>query len=83
MSPGDDAQERNVGRQHTDFATLLSLTATKQNVFLVGPAGSGKTSAVQAIAQSLGLPSSSTEQSTMSISYSGSQTLKVGWSTAL
>lgn len=44
------------GRQHCDFAMLLELIMTRQNVFLVGPAGSGKTSAAVMVAAALGLP---------------------------
>jgi MoxR-like ATPase len=47
--------ERNLGRQHKDFKTLLSLVSTNQNVFLVGPAGSGKTQAARSCAKALGL----------------------------
>jgi cobaltochelatase CobS len=45
---------RDLGRQHVDFATLLSLLPN--NVFLVGPAGSGKTLAAMMAAKARGLP---------------------------
>lgn len=56
-----DGSINDVGVQHANFPTLLrALSAKKQdgtraNVWLVGPAGSGKTSAAHATANALGL----------------------------
>lgn len=44
------------GRQHERFPRLLRYLAAEQNVLLVGPAGSGKTSACRQAAQALQLP---------------------------
>lgn len=46
----------NAGRQHKQFANLLRLVSIGENVWLPGPAGSGKTSAARAVAQALELP---------------------------
>lgn len=45
----------DVGVQHVQFPALLAAVAARRNVWLVGPAGSGKTSAAHAVAESLGL----------------------------
>lgn len=42
--------------EHAQFPTLLALLAEKQHVYLVGPAGSGKTTAAEKCAAKLGLP---------------------------
>jgi MoxR-like ATPase len=47
---------RTVGRQHREFPTLLALVAQGESVFMVGPAGSFKTSAAKAVATALKLP---------------------------
>jgi cobaltochelatase CobS len=44
------------GRQHKLFARFLKALATKQNVWLAGPAGSGKTTAAEKAAEALGVP---------------------------
>jgi MoxR-like ATPase len=46
----------DVGVQHAKFDSLLSVVACRLNSWLVGPAGSGKTSAAKAAADALGLP---------------------------
>lgn len=46
----------NVGRQHMAFESILRLAACRINIMLVGPAGSGKTTAAEAVAKSLSLP---------------------------
>lgn len=50
-----DQQRRDVGVQHAYFDALLRVVACRLNCWLVGPAGSGKTSAVKYIADALGL----------------------------
>lgn len=45
----------DVGIQHKAFAELLQLAACRIHTMLVGPAGSGKTSACHAVASGLGL----------------------------
>lgn len=42
--------------QHYKFDTLLKWSARGRNVFLVGPAGSGKTTACRNVSEALGLP---------------------------
>jgi MoxR-like ATPase len=44
------------GIQHREFETLLALCDARENVWLVGPAGSGKTTAAEHVAKALGLP---------------------------
>jgi hypothetical protein len=46
----------DVGVQHASFEALLRIVATRKNVWLFGPAGSGKTSAAHAVSKALGLP---------------------------
>lgn len=46
----------NVGRQHQTFETILKLAACRINIMMVGPAGSGKTTAAEAVARALSLP---------------------------
>ena len=46
---------RNVGRQHKTFPRLLKMAAARRNVWLRGPAGSGKTTAARMVAEALGL----------------------------
>ncbi len=46
---------KDLGVQHFQFEKLLKYIQTKNNIFLVGPAGSGKTTAAQNIAKALDL----------------------------
>jgi hypothetical protein len=46
---------RNVGTQHFRFKTILQAISARVNVALVGPAGSGKTTAVKKVAEALNL----------------------------
>lgn len=50
-----DGSKRDVGIQHTHFDALLRIVACRVNAWLVGPAGSGKTSAGSAVAKALDL----------------------------
>lgn len=52
---GSDAPPINVGRQHHLFPTLLAVIARRRNLWLTGPAGSGKTRASHEAANALGL----------------------------
>lgn len=52
---GSDAPPINVGRQHAQFSLLLAIVARRRNVWMVGPAGSGKTTAGHAVAKALSL----------------------------
>jgi hypothetical protein len=51
-----DGSVSNVGVQHSSFEALLKIVAQRVNVWLPGPAGSGKTSAAHAVAEALTLP---------------------------
>lgn len=51
-----DGSTSNVGVQHVEFETLLRIVSGRLNAWLVGPAGSGKTSAAHAVADALTLP---------------------------
>jgi hypothetical protein len=51
-----DGSVSNVGVQHSSFEALLRIVAQRVNVWLPGPAGSGKTSAAHAVAEALTLP---------------------------
>lgn len=53
--PQPDGTKREITRQHKDFPDLLALANLRLNVFLVGPAGGGKTSAAEKAAEALGL----------------------------
>jgi hypothetical protein len=44
------------GAMHNQFPKLLAAVAQRVNVMIVGPAGSGKTTAAQKVAEMLGLP---------------------------
>lgn len=48
-------ESRDVGRQHEKFGLLARLLHAGLPVWIVGPAGSGKTTAVEAVAKSLDL----------------------------
>lgn len=50
-----DAPARTIARQHRQFPLLLATVAARVPAFLVGPAGTGKTSAAHAVADALGL----------------------------
>ena len=52
-----DGTVANVGVQHSSFEALLRIVAQRVNVWLPGPAGSGKTSAAAAVSEALTLPS--------------------------
>jgi MoxR-like ATPase len=52
---GSSVPPYDAGRQHEQFPILLSIIARRRNVWLAGPAGSGKTSAAHAAATALGL----------------------------
>jgi cobaltochelatase CobS len=49
-------ETRDVGRQHKQFPTLLKAVGAGCHVWLAGPAGSGKTTAAEAVANALNLP---------------------------
>jgi len=46
----------DVGVQHSSFEALLRAVGARRNVWLPGPAGSGKSSAASAVAKALSLP---------------------------
>ncbi len=46
---------KKIAAQHKTFETLLLMVATKTPVYMVGPAGSGKTHAAEQVAKALGL----------------------------
>lgn len=52
---GSDAPAIDVGRQHKQFPTLLHIMGRRKNLWLCGPAGSGKTTACHKAAEALGL----------------------------
>lgn len=49
----DTGEIINVGVQHAQFDTLLSFCRARVNTMIVGPAGSGKTTAAKAVAKAL------------------------------
>lgn len=51
-----DGETRDMGVQHSMFPALLRAVGARLNVWLVGPAGTGKTSAAAAVADALGVP---------------------------
>lgn len=51
-----DGQKHDVGVQHKQFDRLLVLLSQRVNVYLVGPAGSGKTHAGESCARALAIP---------------------------
>lgn len=51
-----DLPAREIPRQHWKFPLLLATIAARVPAYLVGPAGTGKTSAAHAAADALGLP---------------------------
>ncbi len=52
----ENNKPNDLGTQHYQFPLLLQILSTKLNVYLVGPAGSGKTTAAINCAKSLGIP---------------------------
>lgn len=52
----EDKKAINLGTQHKQFETLLQILSTGLNVYLVGPAGSGKTTAAINCAKALNIP---------------------------
>lgn len=48
--------KKNLGTQHRSFPTLLKILEQKLNVYICGPAGSGKTTAAQNCAEALNVP---------------------------
>jgi cobaltochelatase CobS len=51
-----DGETQNLGVQHVRFDGLLRLAACRLHTYLVGPAGSGKTTVVENVAKALKLP---------------------------
>lgn len=51
-----DGSVSNVGVQHSSFEAVLRIVGQRVNVWLPGPAGSGKTTAAHAVAEALTLP---------------------------
>jgi len=49
-------ERREVGVQHKEFENILKLVSMRMDVFLVGPAGSGKTTCCESVAKALDLP---------------------------
>lgn len=47
---------KDLGKQHFQFPLLLKILATKLNVYIVGPAGAGKTTAAVNCAKALNVP---------------------------
>lgn len=52
----DNAKPNDLGTQHFQLPTLIQILATKLNVYLVGPAGAGKTHAAIQCAKALDVP---------------------------
>jgi len=52
----DHSKKTDLGKQHYQLPTLLRILATKLNVYLIGPAGSGKTHAAIQCANALKIP---------------------------
>jgi len=52
----ETGERKEVGTQHFQFETLLMTIAARVNALMVGPAGSGKTSAAHAAAVALNIP---------------------------
>jgi MoxR-like ATPase len=51
----DNTKPKDLGKQHVQLPTLLQILATKLNVYMVGPAGAGKTHAAIQCAKALGV----------------------------
>lgn len=56
VKKAETGEKTNVGKQHYQFELLLAVIAARVNSLLVGPAGSGKTSAANNVAKALNLP---------------------------
>lgn len=54
-TPSGKTKTQTDGIYHRDFATALQAVTTGQNVALIGPTGSGKTTMAQQIAEALGV----------------------------
>lgn len=52
----DNSKPNDLGTQHFQLPTLIKILATKLNVYLVGPAGAGKTHAAIQCAKALDVP---------------------------
>jgi MoxR-like ATPase len=52
----DNAKPKDLGTQHYQLPTLIQILATKLNVYLVGPAGAGKTHSAIQCAKALDVP---------------------------
>jgi len=50
-----ERQDKQISRQHQNFEDLLKVSAVRMNAWLTGPAGSGKTTAAQKVAEALEL----------------------------
>lgn len=51
----DNEKRLDLGLQHFQFPSLVKMASTGLNIFLVGPAGSGKTTAAKHVADAFGL----------------------------
>jgi MoxR-like ATPase len=51
----DNSKPQDLGKQHYQLPTLIQILATKLNVYLVGPAGAGKTYAAIQCSKALGV----------------------------
>jgi len=49
-------EPKDMGLQHYQFETLLRIVSTRLNAYMVGPAGSGKTTAAVNVAKALDIP---------------------------
>jgi cobaltochelatase CobS len=52
----DNSKPKDLGTQHHQLPTLIQILSTKLNVYLVGPAGAGKTHAAIQCAKGLNIP---------------------------
>ncbi|MCZ2129929.1 MAG: AAA family ATPase [Bacteroidia bacterium] len=52
----DNSKPKDLGTQHYQLPTLIQILSTKLNVYLVGPAGAGKTHAAIQCAKALDIP---------------------------
>jgi cobaltochelatase CobS len=56
MVKTDNSKPKDLGTQHYQLPTLIQILSTKLNVYLVGPAGAGKTHAAIQCAKALDIP---------------------------